>query len=382
MELYVHIPFCRQKCRYCSFASFPGQEAYYDSYIRRIEEEAVLRAGEADEDLRTVYLGGGTPSLLSPEQLGKLIEGLENVFSFAEVTEFTSEANPGTLTAAWLDQAARSGVNRLSLGMQAYQTELLETLGRIHSFREVRESAELARKAGINNLNLDLIFGIPGQTIKDWKETLEAAVSLQPSHISAYGLIPEEDTPLYRDLKDGLLTLPEPEIEREMYDLAIEFLRQRGFDQYEVSNFARAGKECVHNIGYWTQVPYLGLGVAAASMTGLRQSDAGMTYLRRTNPDTISLYDAAVRRRMLSLQEQIFPGEARFETMMLGLRMNRGVSLKRFEELHHCSLEEAYGKKLRELERKGLVHHQDGYWKLTRRGFDVQNAVLVEMMDE
>lgn len=381
MELYVHIPFCKQKCRYCSFASFTGREGYREKYIRLLLREARLRKDEVSGPFTTVYIGGGTPSLLSPAQLSGLIEGLRDVFGLDSVTEFTAEANPGTVTREWLDAAVSGGVNRISFGMQAYQEELLRLLGRIHTFEEVRESVWLARQSGIGNINLDLIFGIPTQTLSAWSETLDAALSLGPSHLSAYGLIPEEGTPFMHDLETGILTLPDPETEREMYGLALEKTAGSGFRQYEISNFALEGRECLHNIGYWTQVPYLGLGVSAASMTGVRRGADGMTYLRCDNPDSIGKYEEYAGGGRLPEYEHISPAEARFETLMLGLRMNCGVKEEDFLRIHGIAIGQCYGRKLAEMEKRGLLLHENEAWRMTARGFDIQNSVLVELMD-
>ena len=277
MELYVHIPFCVKKCRYCSFASFSASGTEQEAYIRLLLKEAESRHGEITEPVTTVYIGGGTPSRLKPSFFRTLTEGLRRICGLEDVIEFTSEANPGTVNREWLDAAAEAGVNRLSFGMQAYQASLLTLLGRIHRFHDVKESVSMAREAGFTNISLDLMFGIPTQTREQWAETLEAALSLQPRHISAYGLIPEEGTPLFRDLENGTLSLPDPEEERDMYDDAIRLLSENGFCQYEISNFAVPGYECMHNIGYWTQVPYIGLGLSAASMTGVYNGPDGMS---------------------------------------------------------------------------------------------------------
>ena len=214
-------------------------------------------------------------------------------------------------------------INRISFGMQSSQRHLLSTLGRIHQKEEVAASVQLARDSGISNISLDLIFGIPGQTVSEWIDTLEYALSLEPRHISAYGLIPEEGTPLYRDLQSGLLQLPAPETEREMYDKAIHLLYAHGFTRYEISNFALRGYECIHNLGYWTQIPYIGLGVSAASMTGLKYLSDGMTYHRKTNPDSLEDYfDMVDIGRADVPVEVVSTEEARFETIMLGLRLN------------------------------------------------------------
>lgn len=382
MELYVHIPFCRQKCRYCSFTSFVGKEAVHEAYIDHLLKEAAFRSCEITEPVTTVYIGGGTPSVLSPSLFRKLLRGLNQIYHFHSVTEFTTEANPGTVSGDWLDVAASEGINRISFGMQAGQRNLLSILGRIHQTDEVAASVRLARESGISNISLDLIFGIPEQTEADWRETLNSALSLNPCHISAYGLIHEENTPLYRDLQENRLRLPDPDSERAMYDTAVRVLASEGFHRYEISNFARHGYECIHNIGYWTQVPYTGLGVSAASMTGLKLLPEGITYHRRTNPDTLEDYfDMVEQKKAVIPEELISPEEARFETIMLGLRLNQGINEDDFMRKHHISLEEYKGDVLQEMENKGLLVHDGKNWRMTERGFDIQNAVLVELMD-
>ena len=355
------------------------------------------------EPLQTVYLGGGTPSLLPPELLKHLLKGLRSLYDFGSITEFSAEVNPGTLTRKWMDAATSLGVNRISMGAQSFQPAILQTLGRIHTVEQIRSSVSLIRAAGIRNLSLDLMFGIPGQTLSDWHETLECALELEPEHLSVYGLILEENTLLKREVDAGCLVLPEPELERDMYDLAIRTLASRGFEQYEISNFARAGFACQHNIGYWQQIPYLGLGLSAASMFPLDRlsssardslhlpdapSEPGFPCLRQTNPAALSDYESMIRRPSSGIAapqrvtERISAREARFETLMLGLRMNSGVSEKRFETLHRVSMVNIYGEKLRMLQDNGLLIHQDGSWRLTRRGMDIQNSVLVELMEE
>ena len=356
-------------------------EAYVDALLR----EAEICSSEVREPILTVYFGGGTPSLLPPALLSRLISGLHARLPLTHTEEWTAEANPGTLTAPWLDAALEGGVTRLSLGMQAAQDSLLHTLGRIHHQPQVQKSVSLARKAGFDNLNLDLMFGLPGQSISDWRETLSEALALAPEHISAYGLIPEEGTPLFQDLESGRLVLPEPEAEREMYDLLFHTLSFAGFEQYEISNFARPGRACRHNIGYWDQTPYLGLGLSAASMTGVSMGPEGMRYTRRTNVPLMDGYLSGIKNNAPNLSEHsvIEPPEARFETMMLGLRMNKGVLESRFLFLHGRSLDSCYGTRLRALEARGLVTHDSNprRWRLTRLGMDLQNQVLVELMD-
>ncbi len=379
MELYVHIPYCRQKCRYCDFASFAGSEGTQSMYVNDVLMEAALLAScHPQEQISTAYLGGGTPSVLPPALLKKLLHGIFAVFPLKPDTEFTTEANPGTLTEEWLQTAVQCRVNRLSLGMQAVQPELLHTLGRIHDFQQVQQSVLLAQKAGITNISIDLMFGLPGQTIAMWRESLEAVLSLGVRHLSCYGLIPEEGTPLFHDLQSGRLSLPNEEDERRMYDMALDLLAKAGFRQYEISNFAIPGYECRHNIGYWRQEAYVGLGVSAAScwVTATER-------LRTANPRTIPAYHQMIAHRDGSMREQtvLTDADSRFETLMLGLRMNEGVSEAAFAAMHHATMESIYGDKLRNFEHQGLLHHENGRWALTRRGMDVQNAILVELMD-
>ena len=382
MELYVHIPFCKRKCRYCSFVSFTEKAAEHEAYINLLLKEAELRAEEADEKITTIYLGGGTPSLLSSRLLEKLIRGLNSIFNLDSVSEFTSEANPGTVTEDWLEKAAELGVNRISFGMQASQDSLLCILGRIHRQDEVFHSMELARQAGFKNINLDLIFGIPTQTEDDWTQTLLTALSLHPEHISAYGLIPEEGTPLFNDLRMNRLQLPDADMERNMYSKAVSLLHSYGLQRYEISNFARPGCECMHNIGYWTQVPYIGVGISAASMTGFRSLPDGITYSRSTNPCSWADYRSMILGKKLPVPEVISPKEARFESVMLGFRMADGINEDTFMRMHKVSLEDCYGEKLHKYCENGLIIQEGHHWRMSERGFDIQNTILSDLMDD
>ena len=379
MELYIHIPYCRQKCRYCDFASYAGQEATMAAYVDALLREADAMAAYAkDTPIQTVFIGGGTPSTLPATLLKNLLTGLHERFIIPAGVEFTSEANPGTLTSEWLEAAISSGVNRLSMGMQTAQPELLRTLGRIHRYEDVVESVQLARSMGISNLSVDLMFGLPGQTPDMWRESLAAALALKVEHMSCYGLIPEDGTPLKHDLDTGRLSLPDEAAERHMYDDTLRILAQHGYNQYEISNFAKPGYACQHNIGYWARVPYIGLGASAASF--LQTKSGG---LRLTNPASIREYinmadEQAWRRRE---RTSLLPEDARFESLMLGLRMTAGVSEADFAAMHGITLNDYCGDVLRQQEARGLLVHRDGRWALTRRGMDVQNAILVEIME-
>jgi len=331
-----------------------------------------------DSPIKTVFIGGGTPSTLPAELLQRLLTGLHERFHIPAGSEFTAEANPGTLTPEWLDAAISGGVNRLSMGMQASQPELLRTLGRIHTRADVETSVQLARKHGIGNISVDLMFGLPGQTPDMWRESLDAALSLGVEHMSCYGLITEDGTPLKRDLDAGRLSLPDEGDERQMYDDALHILSQHSYQQYEISNFAKPGRECQHNIGYWTREPYIGLGASAASF--LQTKSGG---LRLTNPASIRDYIAMTDEQAWRRRERVslLPEDARFESLMLGLRMTRGVSEADFAAMHGLTLDAYCGDILRQQEQRGLLLHRDGRWALTRRGMDVQNAILVEIME-
>lgn len=381
MELYIHIPFCTSKCRYCSFVSFANKEKDIEEYTALILKEARQRIEEQCEPIRTVYIGGGTPSLIPEPVFRHLLKGLYEIYELDNVEEFTCEVNPGTTEHDWLICAADYGVNRLSVGMQAYQDEMLKYLGRHHRYCDVKKTVQMAKQTGIQNINLDLIFGIPNQNMCQWNETLERALQLFPYHISAYGLIPEEGTPLNNDLLSGAVSLPEPELEREMYDAAIDRLGQYGMMQYEISNFAIQGYECIHNIGYWSHIPYIGLGVSAASMTDINVSGQGMSCVRKKNPDSYQAYQRMIIEKQSAAETEIItPADTRFESMMLGLRMNKGVSDELFFHKHGLTVSECFGDKLTKMIDEGLLLHENGYWKMTRKGFDIQNTILVELL--
>ncbi len=378
MELYIHIPFCVRKCTYCDFASFAGKEHRMRSYVDLLLLECDQQlASLHNPDITSIYIGGGTPSILPAELFQCLLQGIHARFHILPDCEWTCEANPGTLTPQWLDVARQNGVNRLSMGMQAKQSSLLNILGRIHEFSDVQQSVSMAKDHGIENISLDLMFGLPGQNLDMWVETLHAALELKPRHISCYGLIPEDGTPLKRDLDTGKLTLPDENDEREMYDTAIRILHQSGFQQYEISNFALPGYACQHNIGYWRQVYYLGIGVAASSMLPC----TGYPYLRKTNPSTLEEYQSVLSGNLLPEIQFISKEEAMFETLMLGLRMNDGVNEQAFHTMHGVSLEAYRGPALRQQIQKGLIEMSHGSYRLTRRGMDIQNSILVDLMD-
>ena len=369
LGLYVHIPFCVRKCAYCDFSSWPGRKEDMQRYTDALCDEIRARARETGrQTCDTVFFGGGTPSILPDQLFAQIVSTLRACYDFAADTEFTVECNPGTVTESFAKTMRACGVNRVSMGMQAAQEALLRRLNRIHSMDDVKTAVATLRNAGIDNLNLDLMLGLPGQTLNDMRDTLQAALSLSPQHISCYALIVEEGTPLARAVDKGEMTLPGEDLDREMYGLCRETLQKAGFEQYEISNFALPGRICRHNAHCWQRAPYLGFGCAAHSFYDevRRANPAGLNaYLNGEAPET----------------ERISREDALFEKMMLGLRLTKGVSEKDFENEFHVSLFDVYGAKLQPALSDGRLCREDGRVYLTEHGMDVMNSVLVELME-
>ena len=367
--LYLHIPFCARKCAYCDFASWAGEEERMAPYVDAVLSEMARRGDRDAKDagVATLYIGGGTPSLLPPRLMERLLSGVRQFFHVLPGAEWSCECNPGTVTADFLAVLRDHGVNRLSMGAQESHNRLLRILGRIHDWDQVVSSVNLAQQFGFDSLNLDLMLGLPTQTLSDVAATLDAALALSPTHLSCYGLILEEGTPLTRAVQNGAYTLPDEDTERAMYELCRETLARHGFQQYEISNFAQPGFACRHNLDCWRRKEYLGLGCAACGFLG---------HVRYQNPARLSDYlDGKPPEETV-----ISPEDARFESVMLGLRAMEGVSDAAFQRAHGLTIREAFGDKLDRPLRQGLIHWEDGCLRLTRRGMDVQNAVLVELM--
>lgn len=372
LELYVHIPFCVRKCQYCDFLSGPSDEETKDRYIEALLKE--IRAAEHTEDYEivSVFIGGGTPSALKAEAIASIMRTLQEKFFFCEDAEVTIEANPGTVDPEKLTIYRNVGINRLSLGLQSTDAEELKLLGRIHSYEEFLKSYEWAREAGFSNINIDLMFAIPGQTGEAWRQHLYQVAELNPEHISAYSLIIEEGTPF----AEQNLDLPDEDTEYQMYEDTAEILERYGYRQYEISNYAKQGYMCRHNAGYWQRLEYLGFGLGASSLYGgMRFSNTHQMqeYLKESrNPDQIRK-DVTV----LSRNEQIE------EFMFLGLRMTEGISEKKFEENFNVRLMDIYGDILQKYEETGFMQHIETKWRLTRKGIHVSNHILADfLLDE
>ena len=372
LELYVHIPFCVRKCQYCDFLSGPSDEETKDRYIEALLKE--IRAAEHTEnyEIVSVFIGGGTPSALKAEAIASIMRTLQEQFFFCEDAEVTIEANPGTVDLEKLTIYRNVGINRLSLGLQSTDAEELKLLGRIHSYEEFLKSYEWAREAGFSNINIDLMFAIPGQTGEAWRQHLYQVAELNPEHISAYSLIIEEGTPF----AEQNLDLPDEDTEYQMYEDTAEILERYGYRQYEISNYAKQGYMCRHNAGYWQRREYLGFGLGASSLYGgMRFSNTHQMqeYLKESrNPDQIRK-DVTV----LSRNEQIE------EFMFLGLRMTEGISEKKFEENFDVRLMDVYGDILQKYEETGFMEHIETKWRLTRKGLHVSNHILADfLLDE
>ena len=372
LELYVHIPFCVRKCQYCDFLSGPSDEETKDRYIEALLKE--IRAAEHTEDYEivSVFIGGGTPSALKAEAIASIMRTLQEQFFFCEDAEVTIEANPGTVDLEKLTIYRNVGINRLSLGLQSTDAEELKLLGRIHSYEEFLKSYEWAREAGFSNINIDLMFAIPGQTGEAWRQHLYQVAELNPEHISAYSLIIEEGTPF----AEQNLDLPDEDTEYQMYEDTAEILERYGYRQYEISNYAKQGYMCRHNAGYWQRREYLGFGLGASSLyRGMRFSNTHQMqeYLKESrNPDQIRK-DVTV----LSRNERIE------EFMFLGFRMTEGISEKKFEENFDVRLMDVYGDILQKYEETGFVEHIETKWRLTRKGIHVSNHILADfLLDE
>ena len=377
IELYIHIPFCVKKCDYCDFLSFRALSSVHEAYVQQLIRE--IRAQSCyctDCQVVSVFIGGGTPSLLEPSCISRIMETVFSCFQVEPEAEITIEANPGTLLGKKLPVYRQCGINRVSIGLQSADNTELKNLGRIHSFEEFLKSFQSARMAGFTNINIDLMSGIPGQTLESWKNTLKKVTMLKPEHISAYSLIIEEGTPFWNRFGEGACAcdytgpaLPDEDTENKIYRFTRKFLQEQGFERYEISNYAKPGKECRHNIGYWTEVAYLGLGLGASSY---------MEGCRFTNEKDLDKY--------LALDfgeedpEKLSQAQRMEEFMFLGLRMLKGVSDVDFVRLFGVKMETVYGDVIRRLTANGLLKKEENNLALTEWGMDVSNFVLSEFL--
>lgn len=409
LELYIHIPFCVRKCNYCDFLSFPAGKEIVERYIRALEEE-IRRTGEAvygqngrpgekvysqngrpeeavygragggktevrpgsAPKISTVFVGGGTPSVLEPEQIRSLFSCLRESFLLEADAEISMEANPGTLNREKLSACREAGINRLSLGLQSADDGLLQTLGRIHTWEQFLYNYQDARQAGFRNINIDLMSSLPGQSLENYVKTLETVTALEPEHISSYSLILEEGTPFFAS-EEIRRQLPDENTDREMYEKTKEILHEKGYERYEISNYAKPGFACRHNLGYWDEVPYLGLGLGASSY---------YKNARFSNETDIRTYMENPFVPFLGRNDyECCDEKSRMEDYMIfGLRKMAGVSLSRFEKEFGTAAEEIYGGVIGRYVGMGFLVLEGDRLRLTDAGIDVSNRIFEDFL--
>lgn len=402
LGLYIHIPFCVKKCAYCDFLSAPAGEREIHAYTDALIHEIRAR-GENHKDyrVRTVFLGGGTPSVLSGGDAARIFRALKKSFDIAENPEITLEVNPGTVTeektAAWKN----AGINRISIGLQSVNDRELKMLGRIHTFREFLNTWKLVRRAGFNNVSIDLISAIPGQTVQSWERTLRTVAELGPEHISAYSLIIEEGTPFYTLYGDGkenagdssFPPLPDEDEDREIYQRTASVLNEYGYHRYEISNYAREGYECRHNLGYWERKEYLGLGLGASSLIRecrfhntadmekyMHVYGSGGKAAEGEENSACSCMKTEEQNSTLEEIEKLSVEDQMEEFMFLGLRKTAGISPEDFRRSFDRNIMDVYGEKLIKLEKQGLIRNSGARIRLTERGTDISNYVFSEFI--
>ena len=368
LGLYVHIPYCVRKCNYCDFCSLPNGGAQVpEAYVDRITDEILSYSGRVNTPVDTVYFGGGTPSLLSPTQMARIVYTIRKSLNISPHSEWTLEVNPGTLTKEKVDAFFNLGFNRVSLGLQSIHENEMKILGRIHTFDEFISSYNMLRDAGFGNISVDLMYGIPHQTLASFKKTLDTVISLSPEHISVYGLIVEEGTPFYQWRES--LPLPTLDDECDMYELAGRQLAAAGYEHYEISNYARDSYRSRHNSLYWRFGEYIGVGAAAHSFFG------GHRYF---NTDRVDEYIASSGISVIQTPES--ECDLEYECAMLGLRLKEGVSLSDYESLFGHSFIDGKEQIISRLEEAGLLTLDGDRLALTERGFYLSNSILVEIL--
>ena len=369
IQLYLHIPFCIRKCGYCDFLSGPADETAQRAYTEALLREIRVLGQRTEAAVSTIFIGGGTPSVLRADWMEEILDQLRASFRLLPEAEISMEANPGTVTPEKLKAYLRGGVNRISFGCQSADNEELWLLGRIHSWEEFLESFSMAREAGFANINVDLMSGLPNQTAASWEQTLRRTAALRPEHISAYSLIIEEGTPFAQ----RPLPLPDEEEERLMYERTGQILKEYGMEQYEISNYARPGYACRHNIGYWTGKEYLGMGLGSSSlMEGERFSNTSdmKEYLEDSG------HPGRLRRDRQKLSEK----DRMEEFMFLGLRMTAGISEKDFLDTFGREIHAVYGPVIRKYVEGGFLGEEKGRLYLTRKGISVSNPILADFL--
>jgi len=374
VSLYIHIPYCRSKCGYCDFNSFPGREAEYENYAQALLAELEFRGSELEHAaVPSIFFGGGTPTILRGELLSSILARCVKAFNIAPEAEISVEANPETVSPELFDALLAVGFNRLSLGVQSFDDESLRRLGRIHDGDSAVKGIRLAAEAGFKNVSLDLMFGLPAQEVSQWDRDLETALSHAPQHISAYGLKIEEKTPFDRLRKMGIITLPDEEACSDMYSLAVEKLTAEGYEHYEISNFAKPGFRCRHNVNYWRNGQYLGLGAGAHSyLKGERSANikAPGDYMTKM----------AEGGSALEFRERLSPRAALGEALMLGLRLTEGIDVEDYGNKYGIDFNREYGSTVKELCEEGLLEMEGRCLRLSRSGILLSDEVFIRLV--
>ncbi len=380
LGIYIHIPFCKQKCYYCDFVSYSNKCSEVKEYIESLKKE-IEEFDFSNYKVTSIYIGGGTPSYIDSiyivEILSELKEKLKcNLIEFKDI-EITIEVNPGTVDTKKLNDYKKSGINRLSIGLQSTKNDILKKIGRIHTYQEFLEIYKLARETGFKNINIDLMIGIPGQKIGDLKNTLQDIIKLEPEHISVYSLIIEENTPIEKMLENGEIKLPDEDLERNMYWYVKNTLELNGYNHYEISNFAKLGKESRHNLNCWNQEEYIGFGVAAHSY---------LNDIRFSNTINVEEYIQHIennrKEENIQIEESQSLEDKKNEFMMLGFRKIQGVDIARFKEKFIDNPIFLYRENLNKLVEEGLIEVDLNHIKLTNKGIDLANLVFEEFVDD
>lgn len=370
ISLYIHIPFCKQKCLYCDFPSYSGKEKLMNEYIIALNKEILQKA--KDYRINSIFIGGGTPSYLNDSNLQSLLSTL-NKLNLKENIEFTVECNPGTLNKRNLEIMKKYNVNRISMGLQSTKNSSLKEIGRIHTYEDFKNNYSLAREIGFDNINIDLMFGLPNQTLEDWKNSLEEIVELEPEHISAYSLIIEEGTCFYNLYEQDKLNLPDEEKERSMSSITNEILDNHNYHQYEISNFAKKDKECFHNKVYWKCTEYLGLGVSASSFINkkrIKNIDDIEKYIEKINKNEDIIEEIHVNDIKDDMEEFVF----------MGLRMIEGININEFRKRFDKDIYEVYGEVIKKnIKRELLICNSENIY-LSSKGIEISNYIMSDFI--
>jgi oxygen-independent coproporphyrinogen III oxidase len=374
--LYLHIPYCLHKCGYCDFNSHNINEAEMESYVRALLNEMEQAAKDArNRRVDTIFFGGGTPTTLPFADLARILEACRQQFQVDPEAEITCEANPATIPQTDLAQLRESGFNRLSIGVQSFDPDELKRLERVHSVDEIYLTVERARQAGFDNLSLDLMFGLPGQTVERWRDNLQKAIDLEPDHISAYNLTIEPDTVFYKQQSQGQLKMPPDDFQRELFEITIDTLTGAGYEHYEISNYAQPGKQSRHNLNYWVDGEYIGLGAGASSFFNgdrFKNTNLPARYITQINKSKTAVESRETPDRRQRMGEAV----------MLGLRLSQGLNLTTFEQQFGISFQDAFGDTVTRLEGMGLIELHNDRAALTREGLFLADSVIIEFIPE